>query len=223
VEGGAYTEPPVSAVRGLARREPDARRVASAAFQWSVIGGVIYAIRRAQTRSERVSKSLAKRFGVQDASTTPTALVGTKWRVTCDVGREAGTWMPPAWGQSGVRLVVPLAIEFKPDGVVVPIATGAFTPTSFTAGTWSVDGDTLRFNLSMKAWSRGDIRFEDESLYFKTLAWGDRVSSSKGRLMVNQRRFFIRREWRSVGTFKAERVEADVPEDMATFRVRVPD
>ncbi|OUS44122.1 hypothetical protein BE221DRAFT_147400 [Ostreococcus tauri] len=217
-----YTEPP-SVTIGL-KRGVDGRRVGSAAFQWSVIGGAAYAIRRAQTRSERVSKSLAKRFGTRDALSTPEALVGTRWRISADVGRERGTWMPPNWGASGVRLLVPVAIEFKPNGVVEPIVTGAFTPTTLGAGTWSVDGDTLRFNLTMTKWSRGDIGFEDEKLYFKTLAWGDRVSSSKGRLLVNQRRFFIRREWRSVGTFKAEPVEKDAPEALvAPFRVRVPD
>jgi hypothetical protein len=219
-----YTEPPRRAMEK--KKGPfDARRAASAAFQWSVIGGVVFSVRRAQRRSEDVSKNLARRFAYADAE--PTALVGTRWRVFADIGRESGTWMPPAWGQSGMRLVCPIAIEFKDDGVVEPIATGAFTPTTFEAGTWSVDGDTLRFNLKMVGGlRRGDIEFGEELLYFKTLAWGDRVSANKGRMLVNQTRFLIRREWRSVGTFKTERIAAD--EDAGAqlvppMRVRVPE
>jgi len=219
-----YTEPPRRATTGR-KGSFDARRAASAAFQWSVIGGVVYSVRRAQRRSEDVSKNLARRFAYADAE--PTALVGTRWRVYADIGRESGTWMPPAWGRSGMRLVCPIAIEFKDDGVVEPIATGAFTPTKFEAGTWSMDGDTLRFNLKMVGGlRRGDIEFGEESLYFKTLAWGDKVSANKGRMLVNQTRFLIRREWRSVGTFKTERIDAD--EDAGAqlvppMRVRVPE
>ena len=224
----AYTEPPPRVVREVTgeTRGAEARRAASAAFQWSVILGVAYAIRRAQTRSETVSKSLAKRF--KYAETTPRALVGTKWRVTADVGRESGTWMPPNWAASGMRLVVPVAVEFKEGGVVEPIATGAFTPTTFAPGTWKIDGDTLRFNLKMVGGlSRGDVVFDEELLYFKTLVWGDKISANRGRLLVNQTRFFIRREWRSVGTFKVERVDEDAAANGAQLvppmRVRVPE
>ena len=134
--------------------------------------------------------------------------------------------MPPAWGRSGMRLVCPVAIEFKDNGVVEPIATGAFTPTTFTAGTWSLDGDTLRFNLQMNGLKRSDIEFGKEKLYFKTLAWGDQISANKGRLLVNQTRFLIRREWRSVGTFKAERIaeaDAQAVQLVPPMRVRVPE
>jgi len=224
----AYTEPPPRVVREATgeTRGAEARRAASAAFQWSVILGVAYAIRRAQTRSETVSKSLAKRF--KYAETTPRALVGTKWRVTADVGRESGTWMPPNWAASGMRLVLPVAVEFKEGGVVEPIATGAFTPTTFAPGTWKIDGDTLRFNLKMVGGlSRGDVVFDEELLYFKTLVWGDKISANRGRLLVNQTRFFIRREWRSVGTFKVERLDEDAAANGAQLvppmRVRVPE
>ena len=221
-----YTEPPRVVRDGRGEGHADARRGLSAAFQWSVILGVSYAIRRAQTRSETVSKSLAKRF--KYAETTPGALVGTKWRVMADVGRESGTWMPPNWAASGMRLVLPVAVEFKEGGLVEPIATGAFTPTTFAPGTWRIEGDTLRFNLKMVGGlSRGDIVFDEEPLFFKTLVWGDKISANRGRLLVKQTRFFIRREWRSVGTFKVERVDEDAAANGAQLvppmRVRVPE
>lgn len=222
----SYTEPPRAVVaRDDAKNEArERRRWASAAFQWSVIGAVAYSIRKAQRRSETVSKSLSKRFGYA-GDATATALVGTRWRIFADIGREKGTWMPPAWGRSGMRLVCPVAVEFRENGVVEPIATGAFTPTKFSSGTWSLDGDTLRFNLMMNGMKRGDVEFGEEKLFFKTLAWGDRISANKGRLLVNQTRFVIRREWRSVGTFKAERID-DEETDAALvppMRVRVPE
>lgn len=221
-----YTEPPRAAVvRDDAKNEArERRRWASAAFQWSVIGAVVYSIRKAQRRSETVSKSLSKRFGYA-GDATATALVGTRWRIFADIGREKGTWMPPAWGRSGMRLVCPVAVEFRENGVVEPIATGAFTPTEFSSGTWSLDGDTLRFNLMMSGMKRGDVEFGEEKLFFKTLAWGDQISANKGRLLVNQTRFVIRREWRSVGTFKAERINDDETNAslVPPMRVRVPE
>ena len=221
-----YTEPPRAAVaRDDAKNEArERRRWASAAFQWSVIGAVTYSIRKAQRRSETVSKNLSKRFGYAGGATA-TALVGTRWRIFADIGREKGTWMPPAWGRSGMRLVCPVAVEFRENGVVEPIATGAFTPTEFSSGTWSLDGDTLRFNLMMSGMKRGDVEFGEEKLFFKTLAWGDQISANKGRLLVNQTRFVIRREWRSVGTFKAERIDADETDAslVPPMRVRVPE
>lgn len=221
-----YTEPPRAAVaRDDAKNEArERRRWASAAFQWSVIGAVAYSIRKAQRRSETVSKNLSKRFGYAGGATA-TALVGTRWRIFADIGREKGTWMPPAWGRSGMRLVCPVAVEFRENGVVEPIATGAFTPTDFSSGTWSLDGDTLRFNLMMSGMKRGDVEFGEEKLFFKTLAWGDRISANKGRLLVNQTRFVIRREWRSVGTFKAERIDDDETDAslVPPMRVRVPE
>ena len=46
-------------------------------------------------------------------------------------------------------------------------------------------------------------------LYFKTYAWGDMISQNKGKLLLLQRRGLVRREWRTVGTFKAEQIEDD--------------
>jgi hypothetical protein len=39
----------------------------------------------------------------------------TRWRVTLNVGREPGTWMPRDWGTSGERLHLNLELEFSPE------------------------------------------------------------------------------------------------------------
>lgn len=215
-----YTTPP-EAEPAEAKSGVDVRRWASAAFQWGFIGAVAYSAWSAQRRSDVVTKRLG--LGGVAAS----ALIGTSWRVTADIGRENGTWMPPNWGASGVRLIVPLAITFKANGVAEVIATGAFAPMKFGEGSWSIDGDTLRFNFPMTApTKRGDIEFGEEKLYFKTQAWANQMST-KGRLLVNQTRFGFRREWRSVGVFKSEPLvispeDENAPVVVPPMRVRVP-
>ena len=215
-----YTTPP-EAEPAEAKSGVDVRRWASAAFQWGFIGAVAYSAWSAQRRSDVVTKRLG--LGGIAAS----ALIGTSWRVTADIGRENGTWMPPNWGASGVRLIVPLAITFKANGVAEVIATGAFAPMKFGEGSWSIDGDTLRFNFPMTApTKRGDIEFGEEKLYFKTQAWANQMST-KGRLLVNQTRFGFRREWRSVGVFKSEPLvispeDENAPVVVPPMRVRVP-
>mmetsp|Transcript_5126 Transcript_5126/g.13770 ORF Transcript_5126/g.13770 Transcript_5126/m.13770 type:complete len:497 (-) Transcript_5126:1342-2832(-) len=42
-----------------------------------------------------------------------TRLDNTRWRLSLDVGREQGTWMPKTWGASGERLRLFLEIEFS--------------------------------------------------------------------------------------------------------------
>lgn len=39
----------------------------------------------------------------------------TRWRLSLNIGRERGTWMPKDWGVSGERLYVNLEIEFSPE------------------------------------------------------------------------------------------------------------
>jgi len=215
-----YTTPP-EAEPVEAKSGVDIRRWSSAAFQWGFIGAVGYSAWSAQRRSDVVTKRLG--LGGVAAS----ALIGTSWRVTADIGRENGTWMPPNWGASGMRLIVPLAITFKANGVAEVIATGAFAPMTFGEGSWSIDGDTLRFNFPMTApTKRGDIEFGEEKLYFKTQAWANQMST-KGRLLVNQTRFGFRREWRSVGVFKSEPLvispeDENAPVVVPPMRVRVP-
>ena len=50
-------------------------------------------------------------------------LDGTTWRLTVDVGREVGTWMPEGWAASGARLTLPMEVTFTDD--VLP-ASGFF-------------------------------------------------------------------------------------------------
>jgi len=42
-------------------------------------------------------------------------LDGTSWKVSLDIGREPGTWMPKDWGASGDRLKLNLEFEFTED------------------------------------------------------------------------------------------------------------
>lgn len=42
-----------------------------------------------------------------------TLLDGTSWKISMDIGRELGTWMPKEWGISGERLKLDLQVEFS--------------------------------------------------------------------------------------------------------------
>jgi len=39
----------------------------------------------------------------------------TSWKITLNIGREPGTWMPNDWGESGERLLLNIAVEFSPE------------------------------------------------------------------------------------------------------------
>ena len=173
------------------------KRWASAAFQWTVIFGVAYNVRKSRTRGAAVTK----RLGL--AGKAGEALVGSTWRLTLDIGREPGTWMPPSWGASGRRLLLPIAVRLKENGVVETLAVGAFLPMTISDGTWRLEGDALKFDVKMSGMTRGDIELPEDSLHFRTAAWGATMAS-KGRLLLLQTRFGFRREWRMVGVFKAE-------------------
>ena len=67
------------------------KRVQRAVVEWSVIFAVVYNAYRARTRGSAVTK----RLGLEGSAST--ALVGTRWRLNLDIGRECGTWMPPEW------------------------------------------------------------------------------------------------------------------------------
>eukprot|EP00964_Phaeocystis_antarctica_P098634 scaffold64625_cov72-Phaeocystis_antarctica.AAC.2 len=61
----------------------------------------------------RVSALRATPIAATLRGRTPTGLKamldGTSWRLTVDVGREAGTWMPKEWAASGASLTLPIA------------------------------------------------------------------------------------------------------------------
>ncbi|KAL3823590.1 hypothetical protein ACHAXA_005571 [Cyclostephanos tholiformis] len=60
-------------------------------------------------------------------------LDGTRWRVSLDVGREPGTWMPAEWGRSGKRINLSFVAEFAPsisydrDDMVLRVVDGIAT------------------------------------------------------------------------------------------------
>lgn len=199
----AYTEPDFSdAVSsfGDPRRdlsEVRASRLRRAAFQWSVIAAVAYNVYRARTRGSAVTKRLGLEGKAADA------LVGTRWRLTLDIGRERGTWMPPEWGASGFRVILPVAVELGANGVVTPLAIGGFAPMTVSAGKWRLEGDALKFDVKTSGMAKGDVTLPEDSLHFRTAAWGGTMAS-RGNLMLLQARFGFRREWRMVGVFKAE-------------------
>ena len=132
-------------------------------------------------------------------------LVGTRMRLSLDIGREKFTWMEPSWGRSGRRITVGCVVELMEGGVARPKAVGEFSRLLLEDGTWSLAGDTLRFNIVMASGlDRVDIFLPPgERLCFKCNAWG-RTVGSKGTLLVRRRRWLIRQEWRTVGVFSVE-------------------
>ena len=170
---------------------------ARAAFQWSVIGGVVYNVRASRNRGSAVTK----RLGLTGAAGK--ALIGTRWKLTLDIGRERGTWMPPEWGASGRRILCPVAVELKEGGVAEPVGVGAFLPMTLSPGKWRLEGDALKFSVGMSGMTRGDIELPEDELHFRTAAWGSTVAS-KGNLLLRQTRFGFRKEWRMAGVFKVE-------------------
>jgi len=53
-------------------------------------------------------------------------LDGTSWRLTLDVGREPGTWMPKEWAASGATLTLPIEVTFTDE--ILPGDGGFFDP-----------------------------------------------------------------------------------------------
>ena len=178
-------------------RDVPKEKWAKAAFQWSVIIGVVTQVRRSRNRGSAVTK----RLGLQGAAGKQ--LIGTRWKLTLDIGRERGTWMPPEWGASGRRILCPIAVELKDGGVLQCVGVGAFLPMEMSAGKWRLEGDALKFSVGMSGMTRGDITLPEDALHFRTAAWGSTVAS-KGNLLLLQTRFGFRKEWRMVGAFKTE-------------------
>eukprot|EP00242_Pyramimonas_sp_CCMP2087_P007105 CAMPEP_0198199816 /NCGR_PEP_ID=MMETSP1445-20131203/2970_1 /TAXON_ID=36898 /ORGANISM="Pyramimonas sp., Strain CCMP2087" /LENGTH=335 /DNA_ID=CAMNT_0043869717 /DNA_START=143 /DNA_END=1150 /DNA_ORIENTATION=+ len=177
-------------------------------------------------QAARKPDATAQRLGVWDQESAK-ALVGTRWKLTLDVGREVGTWMPANWAASGRRIEIPCAVSLEEDGVVRALGVGAYIKLELGEGTWNVDGDTLRFNLQISGFQRGDISLPEGKLYFKNYAWGNTMSQTKGKLLLMQRRALIRREWRTVGSFKAEQIPGgegvDGPLNIPAARVKEGD
>eukprot|EP00241_Pyramimonas_parkeae_P019858 CAMPEP_0114292512 /NCGR_PEP_ID=MMETSP0059-20121206/9103_1 /TAXON_ID=36894 /ORGANISM="Pyramimonas parkeae, Strain CCMP726" /LENGTH=157 /DNA_ID=CAMNT_0001414169 /DNA_START=395 /DNA_END=868 /DNA_ORIENTATION=- len=128
-----------------------------------------------------------------------------------DIGREKNTWMDPRWAASGKRMEIPLMIEFKKNGIVQPLGVGAYVQMKTTAtGTWSMQRDTLSFNVEVSGFQRGDVSIPPGKMFFSVPAWGSVLSRDKGIITINQRRFFVRQEYRIVGRFKPEKVPSEL-------------
>ena len=132
-----YTEPP--SWFGRARKRADARRGLSAAFQWASSWASRMRFEGPERGSENGVEESGKRF--KYAETTPGALVGTKWRVMADVGRESGTWMPPN-RRRRMRLVLRWRWSSRKEAWSTHRHV-AFTPTTFAPGRGGIEGDTL--------------------------------------------------------------------------------
>ena len=52
-------------------------------------------------------------------------LVGTRWEIMFDLGREEGTWMPPRWAASGIRYEFSLLVRLGGSASVAAAAKEA--------------------------------------------------------------------------------------------------
>ena len=57
-------------------------------------------------------------------------------------------------------------------------------------GAWVVDGNTLRFNVEIDGFERGDVSLPAGKLFCAVPVWGDILSKDKGILTIKQRRSF---------------------------------
>jgi hypothetical protein len=177
-----------------------------AAAEWAALAAL--AARAYGGNARRLAAALAARLAGAPPPPAPgAALEGTRLRLSLDVGREPGTWMPPQWGLSGRRLCFDVAVELRAGGECVPLAVGAFAGARFGAGRWSVgdaaDADELRLELPLlEPLQRGDVALT-ERLFLRTRAWGA-VVQRRGTLLLRQSRWLVRQEFRLVGTFAAE-------------------
>ncbi|KAG5189510.1 hypothetical protein JKP88DRAFT_301476 [Tribonema minus] len=185
----------------LEDRSPEA--IALRAEQEAVIAAA------GRARSEPVSRG--------DGGSLKEDLVGTRYVLSFDIGREKGTWMPPQWGASGARLNVDVLVEFGPSGTFAEVALKSpFVATDVAGIAWSVEGargtgslqqSTLRFSLQTSGAARGDVSIPAGPIYCSVPAWGARLSRSRGMVTVRQKRWGIREESRILGVFSAQRVE----------------
>ena len=122
------------------------------AVEYAILAVVFWRI-----QASKRPDAMAQKLGVWDKDSAQ-ALVGTRWRLNLDIGREVGTWMPPGWARSGRRIEIPVAVELQEGGVVQPLGIATYIKFSLSPGTWNVQGDTLRLNLLLTDnFERGDL------------------------------------------------------------------
>eukprot|EP00960_Hanusia_phi_P050650 760341-Hanusia_phi.AAC.2 len=159
--------------------------------------------------------SALKRLDRKNLQVDP--LAGTRWLLKLDFGREPGTWMDARWGASGQRVKVAVAVEMLKDGSVRPIdyQYGLFkTLTSPQGSSFKVKGsfpnEVLEFSIKHSGLPESktgcDVSLPEGDIFFSIGTLGTKLGS-RGRMSIEQYRFFVRRERRIVGTFAAERIE----------------
>jgi len=70
-----------------------------------------------------------------------TLLEGTRWKVVFNVHREPGTWMPPAWGASGDRLLFEVVVDFTGEDLNSNPSKKATADDAITASAGGVAGE----------------------------------------------------------------------------------
>lgn len=124
--------------------------------------------------------------------------------------------MDARWGNSGQRVKAAIAISLLPDGRVeilndYPLGLMRQLPDAEGLG-WTVTGkfpqERLKFVLEHSGISRDetgcDVDLPAGKLYFSITTLGKALSQKGGGLSIEQFRFFIRRERRIVGIFRAD-------------------
>uniref|UniRef100_A0A7S2X7L6 Uncharacterized protein n=1 Tax=Lotharella oceanica TaxID=641309 RepID=A0A7S2X7L6_9EUKA len=138
-------------------------------------------------------------------------IVGSRRRLVLDIGREKNTWMPPQWAASGRRMEIHMLATFQENGHV-SARIGLYLDMGIHGGEWHIEGDALKFWLEIDGFERFDVSLPKGKLYFACNLWGvvlGNQANKNNRLTIQARRFFVREETRTVGTFKI----AGVPDD----------
>ncbi|KAJ1462347.1 hypothetical protein M885DRAFT_557116 [Pelagophyceae sp. CCMP2097] len=142
-------------------------------------------------------------------------LEGRTHKVTLDFGRETGTWMPPRWASSG-RAEYSLLLTWRAYGLadvseLKPLrgnAMGSDSKWKVQRATWAVDGSTLRVALDHAGLSVGDIYLKAGTVDLALPIFGGQkmLSAKEGLMSIVAYRFFVRKERRLVGTWRATQV-----------------
>lgn len=107
-----------------------------------------------------------------------TLLDGTSWKISLDIGREMGTWMPKEWGISGERLKIDFEIEFSDEQLY---EREEFLGSMGDAKIAVVKGGKMKLSPSLTEGVR--------EISVKNGGW--RVSKGNGPMGTNLFRFYI--------------------------------
>mmetsp|Transcript_9018 Transcript_9018/g.14648 ORF Transcript_9018/g.14648 Transcript_9018/m.14648 type:complete len:109 (-) Transcript_9018:133-459(-) len=76
-------------------------------------------------------------------------------------------------------------------------------------GNWRKVGNLLKFWIEIEGFEKFDVSLPKGKLHFTTNAWGNVLRQKGNVLTIRATRFLVRKEWRMVGTFAAEQVQAN--------------